>query len=101
MDPTTSLTGIREGLNSLAQEPAVASLAEEFAALDDWLGHGGFLPEQWAAAGVGRHRGDRPVLENVRHGTRRGYNEGCGCNACTMANRRRRNLTLAELEQMS
>ena len=106
MDPTTALSGLREKMHALdpmspSDRDDVEQFVAEFDALDEWLEMGGFLPEQWAAAGVGRNRGNRPVLDSVRHGTRRGYNEGCGCNACTMANRLRRNLTQAELRQMS
>ncbi len=97
MDPTTALSDLREKVHKLEDEEIVT----QFDGLDEWLGMGGFLPEQWAAASVGRHRGDRPVLDSVRHGTRRGYNAGCGCNACTMANRLRRNLDQVELRQMT
>ena len=106
MDPTTALSGLRQKVHALdpmspSDRDDVEQFVAEFDALDEWLGMGGFLPEQWSAAALGRQRGHREVLDNVTHGTRRGYNAGCGCNACTYANRLRRNLTQAELRQMS
>jgi hypothetical protein len=99
MDPTTALTDLREKVHALEDE----EVAVTFDGLDEWLQRGGFLPQQWSKAAVGRHRADRSQehLEGFQVGTRRGYNAGCGCNACTMANRLRRNLTQTELRAMT
>lgn len=98
MDPTTALSDLREKVHALHDDEVVTT----FDGLDEWLQRGGFLPEQWIkAAGSSGRRADRQVLDHVTHGTRRGYNAGCGCNPCTMANRLRRNLTDEELLEMA
>lgn len=78
-------------------------LVETFNQLDSHLAGGGVLPRQWAHATppLGRPplEEDGAVLEDVIHGTRRGYNQGCHCGRCRKANRMRRNLSPDELER--
>lgn len=107
MDPTVCLNEIRS-LTSEAvceksdglKEVLVDDLAEHIANLDGWLSSGGFLPEQWRPR-LGRPNrvGDgEPVLQDVPHGRRGSYNSGCRCMLCTLANRRKGNLTEEEME---
>lgn len=58
MDPNATLTSIRNKLELMARwtpkdrvwRTAAGFLAEEVAALDEWLGRGGFLPTDWSGA---------------------------------------------------
>ena len=54
MDPDAALRAARLALRNMSSAPNSAefigsaeSLAEHFAALDEWLGNGGFLPADW------------------------------------------------------
>lgn len=49
MDPTANLYELREILNAAGplDVDAVARVRELFDALDDWIGRGGFLPDDW------------------------------------------------------
>ncbi len=91
MDPTETLKDIRDASSRLedTDDPDVVQLIDGVAALDDWIGRGGFLPDQWRNVRRGRprleHEGD--VRDDVNHGTRHAYNMGCRCNRCRQANR--------------
>lgn len=91
MDPTETLRDIREVSLRLedTDEPDVVQLIGDVAALDDWIGRGGFLPDQWRNVHRGRPRleQDGRVLSGVNHGTRHAYNTGCRCAQCRQANR--------------
>lgn len=108
MDPTATLTEIRELAESARLVPegtgTAYDLAEKVSDLDGWLSNGGFLPEQWQATihpGRPRRTEDGTVLEGVIHGRRRSYNLGCRCIPCTAANRLKRNLTDAEYDELA
>ena len=49
MDPTANLFELREILNApgALDADAVARVRELFDALDNWIGRGGFLPDDW------------------------------------------------------
>lgn len=54
MDPNETLDEIRDlvarmngGLYAPAMLAASAEVAEKFAALDEWMSNGGFLPRDW------------------------------------------------------
>jgi hypothetical protein len=108
VDPTQALTDIRGHINEFRttreELPADAfgDLVTKVQGLDEWMSNGGFLPEQWKRS-MGRPRlvRDGPVLDGVEHGKRRSYNEGCHCTLCRAANRLRRNLTPAEIKEIS
>jgi len=56
MDPNVALANLREALNpeqgdSPGFEDALDNAIEAFAALDEWLSKGGFLPGAWAIPG--------------------------------------------------
>jgi hypothetical protein len=56
MDPNVALENLREALNpERGDEPgfedALDDAIEAFAALDEWLRNGGFLPAAWAIPG--------------------------------------------------
>lgn len=52
MDPTANLYELREILNApgALDADAVARVRELFDALDNWIGRGGFLPDDWKHA---------------------------------------------------
>lgn len=90
MDPTQTLSDIRELAAHDDPGDVAEALVERVEALDQWMSRGGFPPEQWQARGqIGRPRRqqDGPTRDDVVHGTRRGYNKGCRCIPCTVANR--------------
>lgn len=52
MDPNETLSELRRWADNhnVAPQPATADLlVEHFAALDEWLSEGGFLPNNWQA----------------------------------------------------
>lgn len=91
MDPTETLKDIRDASSRLedSRDPDVVQLIEGVADLDDWIGRGGFLPDQWRNVRRGRPRleVEGQTLEGVNHGTRHAYNQGCRCARCRQANR--------------
>lgn len=102
LDPTTTLKELRELCEHDDPAEVADPIIERVTALDGWLSDGGFLPEQWQPAthsGRPRRTSDGHVLEGVTHGRRRSYNMGCKCVPCTAANRLKRNLTPAEIEE--
>lgn len=91
MDPTEALNDIRNMSERLedTEDPSVSQLLTDISGLDDWISKGGFLPDQWRNVRRGRPRlaEEGVVLENVRHGTRHAYNQGCRCGRCREVNR--------------
>lgn len=108
MDPTQALTDIRNLTQQIETRRGKnlaetgVELAEKVEDLDEWMSRGGFPPEQWQRPnGRPRLKEEGPVLEGVVHGKRRSYNEGCRCTLCRAANRLRRNLSPAEIKEIS
>lgn len=92
-NPSEALRQIRRTYRTIntygVSEQAGMELAIAVEDLDNFLDGGGYLPDQWRNQNRGRPRRttDGEVLDDVRHGTRSGYNRGCHCLKCTKANR--------------
>lgn len=71
-----------------ADEESGLALAITFDELDGEIEARHVLPSQWRR-GRGRPRNNQEGerIEGVIHGTRSGYNAGCGCLECRAANR--------------
>lgn len=93
LDPTEHLNEMRRTTREIftygASEELGLALANQFSELDTHLDDGGATPGQWRNIRRGRPRAeeDGEILDDVVHGTRRGYNRGCRCQRCRKANR--------------
>lgn len=92
LDSTATLNELRRTTAKIfdrgVTEELGMKLAVDFDKLDAHLEDGGAYPSQWRSRrGRPRLEKEGEIREDVTHGTRAGYNAGCGCNRCRAANR--------------